>query len=212
MSRSLTFRVLIAGLFCCSLGVVAVPGAAAQEASPAAETDRSAFVPAPEECVIEPLSAEAIALFATPAAVNPAASPEAPIVPFGAPDGDPADAETVAAVSAVNREAWACINGGDWPRFLAYWTTELVHQTFLPEDIAFLTSQPVVAPPIDEQTALYATLDVEILPDGRVGLYEVVDTAGDPLPVEINYQIFVLTDHGWRLDGFTCFASDGSLC
>lgn len=69
-----------------------------------------------------------------------------------------------------------------------------------------------MASPTEEQTAVYAILDVERLADGRVGAYVIVDTPFDPLPVEINYQIAVETDDGWRLDEFICFSGEGRLC
>ncbi len=73
-----------------------------------------------------------------------------------------------------------------------------------------MTSNP--AAPAAERTALFAILDLERLPDGRVGAFVVVDTAGDPLPVEINYQIAAETAAGWRLDDFICFSEVGQLC
>jgi hypothetical protein len=191
---------------------ILVPQTAAQEATPAG-TDRAAFVPAPEECTVEPRSAESLATLATPSAATPAAMGELEI-PFGAPDGEAADPETTAAVTALIRQTWACLNAGDYARFLALMTDAEAARSLPPELILETAAgaAPVAAGPLDEQTAVYAILDVERLPDGRVGAFVMVDTPFDPLPVEVNYQIAVETDDGWRLDQFICYSGEGSLC
>ncbi len=186
--------------------------ATAQEATPGTGLDRAAFVPAPDECLATPLTPEDIEVLLTAAPAGLPASPVASGGPFVAPDGEPADPETAAAVTAVIRESWACLNGGNWAGFMAYLTEDEVLQNFAPEDITGLTGQPVSPLPDAEQTAVYAILDVEVLPDGRVGAFVVVDTGGDPLPVEINYQIATETDDGWLLDDFICFSATGALC
>lgn len=200
-----------------TLALLAVPVASAQEATPAADvpSDRTAFLAAPAECVIGVRLPADVNALATPlaggaAAASPVAADDA--IPFGAPDGEPADAETAAAVTAIFRQTWACQNGGLWPRFFALLTDDEVRRNFSPEDVTNLLAQPPVELPEEEQTAVYAVLDVEILPDGRAGAYVVVDTVGDPLPVEINYMIALETEAGWRVDGFICFSDTGGLC
>lgn len=188
------------------------PSAIAQEATP--EREVSPFVVDPATCTVEPLSPEELQTLAASELVisAPAASPVAHDVPFAAPDGEPADPETTEAVTAVIRESWACLNAGDWARFFALLTEQEVRQNFAPQDITGLTAQPPAPAPPDQQTAVFAVLDVERLPDGRVGAFVVVDTAGDPLPVEINYQIAAETDDGWTLDDYICFSETGGLC
>lgn len=196
-----------------SLALVGPAVALAQDATPSPGVDRAAFVPSPEECTVEPREAASVAALATPTAATSAAIEE-PEVPFGATDGEPADPETAAEVSAVIRESWACLNGEDYARFLALLTDREAAFALPPElllQVAVGLSTPE-APAPDQQTAVFAILDVEQLPDGRVGAYVVVDTPFDPLPVEINYQIAAETAEGWRLDQFICFAAEGGLC
>ncbi|MDQ3701779.1 MAG: hypothetical protein M3442_12790 [Chloroflexota bacterium] len=159
-----------------------------------------------------PLTSEELQALATSAPTGSPASPVALDGPFVAPDGEPADPETAAAVSAVIQESWACLNGNNWAGFMAYLTEEEILQSFAPDDITGLTGQAATPLPAAEQTAVFAILDVEVLPDGRVGAFVTVDTGGDPLPVEINYQIAVETDTGWLLDDFICFSATGDLC
>jgi hypothetical protein len=170
-------------------------------------------VPAPEECTVEPLSPEELEAIASAEPDAAAfATPSLPNVPFGAPDGEAADAETTAAFAEVVRESWACLNAGDWARFFALLTEADIRRNFAPSDILALGSSPAAPFPVDQQTAIIAILDVEVLPDGRVGGFVIVDTPGDPLPVEINYQIAAETENGLRLDGFVCFNATGGLC
>ena len=198
------------------LALVAAGGqvAAAQEATPAVGTDRAAFVPGPEECTVAPRSSEDLTgLLATPAAGTPAAAPTPPAVPFGAPDGEPADAETAAELTALVRQEWACANANDFPRMLALYTDDLVRRYFPPEALEeFAAGGTPELVPAAEQTALFAVLDVELLGEGQAGAFVVVDTAGDPLPVEVNYYRFAETPDGWLMDDFVCFDEAGGLC
>ena len=188
--------------------------AAAQEATPAAGAERAAFVPGPEECTVAPRSPEDLrGLIATPAASTPAVLPTPPAVPFGAPDGEPADPATVEALTALVRQEWACANADDFPRMLALYTDDLVRRFFPPEALEeFAAGGTPEAVPAVERTALFAVLDVELLGEGQAGAFVVVDTAGDPLPVEVNYYRFAETADGWLMDDFVCFDEAGGLC
>jgi hypothetical protein len=179
-------------------GVPAV--AAAQDATPAP----------PEACVVAPLTPEELEAIAA-GETSSFATPTLTDVPFGAPDGEPADAETTEAFTAVVRESWACLNAGDWPRFFALLTEDEMRQNF-GADIVALGGSPVAPYPPDQWTVVHAILDVEVLPDGRVGGFVIVDSPTDPLAVEVNYQIAVETEDGWRLDDFVCFSESGGLC
>jgi hypothetical protein len=108
---------------------------------------------------------------------------------------------------------------------LALYTDDLVRGLLAPEDLANVTGTSVNAlgtvtagtgtpapVPATEQTTLWAVLDVELLGPGQAGAYVVVDTAGDPLPVEVNYYVLVETDAGWRISDFICFNAAGGLC
>ena len=93
-------------------------GARAQEAVPGTE----AVTPDPALCQVSPRTIDGLkALFigATPAAEQPATEVTVPI-------GHPADAATAAGVVRTVEEAVACLNAGDFLRFLALMTDDAV--------------------------------------------------------------------------------------
>ena len=222
-------RIILVGLMAL-FATLSGGAAAAQEASPTPGGN----VPAPEECVIEPRAAESLLSLAAPIAATPeldntgtpaaAAGPPVLAVPFEAPDGEPVDAETATAVSAVIRQEWACGNAMDTARQLNLYTDEFLRQAWPPEFLAAVAAGnsitvmgeivpgPPVALPPAEQAALFAVLDIERLADDRVGAYVVVDTYLDPIPVEVNYMILRETDAGWKVDGYICFSAEGQHC
>jgi hypothetical protein len=183
----------------CAFAVTGVPGAGAQDGSPAAGLD----VPSPAECTVQPRSTDELrALFrevaATPVLDSPVASP----TPAVAPTGAPADEQTVAAVNATWREYIACINRGDQPRMFALVSDDMVRRQFV-VDIAFgvteealfayLSGTPVPIPP--EQSAPFVPLeDVRVLSDGRVAVIGPGENGrGD-------VRIFIKEGDRWLLD------------
>nr|MBA3451098.1 hypothetical protein [Chloroflexia bacterium] len=140
-------------------------------------------VPAPEECQIAP---RPFPLFpagvgqraaATPA---PVATPPAP--PFTPPAGDPADTETVAAVTATVREALACRNAGEPLRAYSLFTQDMIvalyggPATIDPELRRAVVEGPTPIPRA-RRLAIVAIDDVVILPDGRTGAVVATETA-----------------------------------
>ena len=190
--------------------------AAAQDATPPAGTPVAGEVLDPALCTTDPRPADELLALATPAAApaTPAATPDAPEIPFGAFAGEPTDAETAAAYTAFVRQFWAC-NAAELPRLLALLTDETVRRDF-PPGLLIELAQPTEGTPEAGEgpgpTTLFAILGIEVLPDGRVGGYSVVDTPFDPLVVEVNYLIAVETADGWRLDEFVCFDEAGGYC
>jgi hypothetical protein len=90
-----------------------------------------------------------------------------------------------------------------------------VRQAFVPEDLVAIAqpTEGTTEPGADsDPTTLFAVLGIEVLPDGRVGAYSVVDSPFDPLVVEVNYLITAETADGWRLDEFVCFNEVGGYC
>jgi hypothetical protein len=71
-------------------------------------------------------------------------------------------------------------------------------------------SVPSLALPEEEQTALYAILQVTVHEDGRAGAYVIIDTVANPEPVEVVYMIAAETETGWKIDDIITFAADGS--
>jgi len=201
---------LVVGIFV----LLGAPVASAQEATPAAAADRAAFVPAPATCVISTLLPSVLNALATPSASAAAASPVAVSgeVPFAVPAGEAADAETAAAVTATFRQAWACQNAGNLARYFSLLTEDEIRRNFTAEEIAGVFEVPAVELSEADQTAVFAILEVQILTDGRAGAFVVIDTAGDPNPVEIIYMVAAETDAGWRIDDILCFSEDGTAC
>jgi hypothetical protein len=206
---------LLAAALAAPLGPAAAT--AQNAATPEAGTPVAGDVLDPALCLVEPRPAAELLALATPAAspATPAVTPATPEIPFGAFAGTPADAETAAAYTAFIRQFWTCNGHPEFSRVLALLTDEEVRQAFAPEDLVAIaqpaegTPEPGAGP---GPTTLFAVLGIELLPDGRVGAYSVVDTPFDPLVVEVNYLIAVETADGWRLDEFVCFDEAGGYC
>ena len=175
------------------------PGAAAQDASPAAYP----LAPDPADCRIEPRPIESvIAVVATPTAEVPmtAASP----TPFVQPQGEPADAATAEAVVATVHGLFACANAGDFLLVYAHFTDEylrvfLVGTPMTDEVIAFFTASPVPLPNA-ERRIIVRLGEVWVLPDGRAGLVVVLDEPADPRSEEPDYIFLERVGDRWLVD------------
>ena len=151
-----------------------------------------AYMPKPADCRVAPISDELLAeswdviraMRATPYAPPPldeAADPldadeidEAEI-----PEGIPADAETIAAITALEQQYAACLNAGEFRRAAA-----LVSEELRPLSVAFSESFHGVAipatpipPPLTAQIPSVQVRGVRVLPDGRVAA--IVDWLGE---------------------------------
>lgn len=215
MSLSLPRRLLCLVVLCLTLSGTIPATLVAQEATPVPEV--SPFRADPAECVVDPLSPEEIEALVA----SELSGAEAPTithdVPFAAPDGEPADPATTEAVSSMIRQTFACVNAGDWARYFALLTEQgAPRRSFSVRNITGMTSQPVAPFPLEQQTAVFAILDVEVLPDGRVGAFVVLGGSGylpgDLPAVGIDYHILVETDEGWKLDDVICFSETGGPC
>jgi ketosteroid isomerase-like protein len=179
----------------------------AQDATPVAGLG----VPGPEECRVEPRSLASLQALATPRAGG-----RPPTVPSGTPvalpEGEPADAETVAGITATIREFLACVNAGDQLRAFALYSDDFLRPffgqpgTFTPENYArAATPQPI---PTEEWRALVDVRDARVLADGRVGAVVVVD---DPTSEDVagpagqtrdtSFVILVKRGDRWLVDG-----------
>ena len=173
----------------------------AQEATPIGTPVRD--VPAPGECRVAPRSLASLQALATPVAgaVAPTASTGTAL-----PPGEPADAATVAALTATAREVIACDNAGEALRALALYSDRSLRQhlgtpgAFTPERYATLATPRPVDPGI--QVALVAVRDARLLPDGRAAAVVVVDdpTAGGQAR-SASILFFVEQDGRWLIDG-----------
>lgn len=125
----------------------------------------------PAACTVEPRPVDdLIALLATP----PSGPPDLP-TPVVVPSGEPADAATVAAVTATTREIVACVHAGDFLRAYALFTDDALRETLS----GFQTGAPLTREqlagffdgppePIPGNPPEVRVLEARVLPDGRV--------------------------------------------
>ena len=206
-------RALRKPLFGISVTIFALLGAAWPGAARSQEATPAAWLGTPlpaADCTVEPRPAEFIEQFigGTPTDSQIAAMQGTPdIAAFTMPEGEPADAATVAGVLETVRQLGACINAGDfYLRYAALFTEDYFRREFaqygpLPEeDRAALQASPQPLP-ADNQVALLAVVAVRELADGRVGgLFDVQDPfAEQPGPARFYWE-FVEEDGRWLID------------
>ncbi|MGH2557610.1 MAG: hypothetical protein ACRDJH_00990 [Thermomicrobiales bacterium] len=181
---------------------------AAQDATPPARP----MTPAPAACTVAP---HPIAFFeqfvGTPTAAQAAAqaapiADATPAAAFRMPPGEPADQETVAAVTAIAIELTGCVNAGDFPRLFALYTDDYFRRgiedlgPLTAEDVAFFAAPPQ-AKPEQNRAAILAVLDVRVLAEGRVaGLFDTYDPLEAPPGPARFYWEFVEQDGRWLID------------
>jgi hypothetical protein len=147
------------------------PGAGAQESTPEAAMTaaRPPIAPDPAKCTAVPRElAEIQAIYDDVNAAGMAATPAA----FVEPEGEPADAATVAAVTEVVVEVIRCnANGGNGLADASFLTDEHLRDnlTGLSEEefAAIYPETPSPLPP-EEWLMVYKVDTVRVLPDGRV--------------------------------------------
>ncbi len=206
MSRIAKFGgvVAVALLLGLSMGMKA----SAQDATPTEDLS-----PNGDECVHEPRTiGELQAVYGDP---HPAGSGEATSVAMHAtpsidelPVGEPADEETVAAITVAVRHQFACFNGGDHLRGLSGVTDEFllnqVGQALFDEDFVEMLENEPVELAEEDQTELLGVREVTIYADGRVGV--LVDFRAGFGPeegidgFETDLWIFKSVDGVWLLD------------
>ena len=175
----------------------------AQEATPGVGLG----VPDPSECTVEPRPFAFFEQFLGTPLAEPAEEPATPAADFQMPEGSPADAATVAAVTETVHHLLACLNAGDvFLRFGAFFTDDYFRREFerygpIPEDeLAFLmaTPQPLAA---EFRAALLAVVEVRELPDDRVaGLFDVRDPFAAGTGPSRFYWVFAEQDGRWLID------------
>jgi hypothetical protein len=163
-------------------------------------------VPAPDECQIAlPETIEFPADSMRPVAATPRPIITEAETPFAPPAGEPADEETVAAITATVRESIACRNAGDFARMLVFFTPNMLAElygspaTVDPEVLQGIQEGPRAVPE-PRRLRLDAIEEVVALPDGRVGA--VVETS-TPRREFRDYLFFVLDAESgrWLIDG-----------
>jgi ketosteroid isomerase-like protein len=200
------------------LATVGTATGSAQEATPAALP----AVPDPSECRVEPRSlAEIVQTAATPTGgPGPGSGTATPVTvreldgdDFVAPEGEPADAETAAAVTATLREFFACFNAGDLPRLFGLYSDDFIRRDFAgasEEELAFLAEAPAAAP-MDQRVTLVAVRDVQVLDDGRVGAFvDLIDPTSNQPAGETDFFYLMEEDDRYKIDGFAVVSAAGT--
>jgi hypothetical protein len=187
------FVVAIAALVIGQFGVMFV---SASDATPTPDVPPAAL------CTAQAPSFERLnALAASPAD----GTPETVRTPGVVPEGTPADAETVAAVTAVVRELVGCYNAGDLLRSYGLYTDEYLRRLFSPQGgftraayDSLATPEPEADP--DKHTAILAIKDVRVLDNGTVGATVTLRYASVPVPKTFYFTFVRAGDH-WLIAG-----------
>ena len=177
------------------LSLAATESAVAQAATPAAYP----VAPDPRECVIEPATEEEIEVTLG----TPVAEPTDSSTPFMPAAGEPADAETSAAVIATLRQVFACANAGEPLRVASLFTDDFVRGFFggVPrEDLLGFLALPPQPLPDDQKRIIIRFGQVHLLPDGRAGVLIVLDEPDDPRTEEPDFAILERIEGRWLVD------------
>ncbi len=178
----------------------------AQDATPPALP----ATPEPAACTVDPRPATFYTDFgsrvATPAAPNGTPAEAAPAGVFQEPEGEPADEETVAGVTATVVQLEACLNANDNLRYFALFTDNYILREFaeagaLPQEEfeGLVATRQALSP--QNQAAILAVVDVRVLENGRVaGLFDIYDPFQDPPGPARYYWEFVEQDGRWLID------------
>lgn len=164
-------------------------------------------VPAPEECMIAPVSPET---FRPAGTLTPSAAPT-PLPPVGPdtfpwPQGEAAAQDEIDGVTRTLREFSACANAGDYQRRLALYTDRALRPQFEALDeagwastLAFVAT-PAAAVPDGQREWVDSITAVRRLPDGRVGAHVVtIDPVNHPHQ-SAAVVIFALVGDRWLID------------
>lgn len=189
--------VVASGVFLILALALAPVGLDARQATPGAG---SAIVPRPDACRVAPRS---LPLLADDTGA-PAATP-LPLVeptPFAPLAGEPADAATSRAITAVVREAVACRNAGDYARAYALMSDGMLVRLFGgPATLDPIVAAALEAPPErlsrPDRLALVAVADLRLLPDGRTAARVVTRNAEQTFTDEL---VFVRAQERWLID------------
>lgn len=202
MARSFVPSLLVAAVF------ALLPGTALGPGTGAARLRQTIDTPAAEECEVGRRSLEALQrLAATPPPTT--AEPTASADDFEPPAGEPADDETVAAITATQREATACANAGDRIRVMSLYSEGFIWRILADAAAQGMSVEQLydiytpggwVRP--SDRVGLKAVREARMLPDGRVGAFVDVAIGGDPDLGETNFVYYVQNRGTWLIDGF----------
>jgi hypothetical protein len=176
--------------------------AAAQEGTPGPADGRTV---SPEECVVEPRTAEEVLALVGLDAGTPA--PEPPPAALTAPLGEPASGAVATELEGTARELVACLNAGDELRAAALFTDAGVRRFVLGEedaDPAALEAALAAAPeplPEERRLRLLAVTDAAVRPDRRAAAFVVIDPPTREAEPLTFFAAFAREGGRWRLEG-----------
>lgn len=161
------------------------------------------IVPQASTCTVEPRTAdELIALFASASPTDPVAMATTATIELG----EPADAVSAQHVTETIHQAFACLNAGDYGRFLALISerTVVTHFPWVAEMLADEASAAEVMTPHPPEAAYQQTIlgigSIAQLADGRYSAVVVgIDPGGGDDPFAL-YLILTERDGGWMID------------
>ena len=198
--------VLLAVLLCGTLT------ARAQDATPS--MGGLPVTPDPSECPATTMTAQDLmgrmgitpvpSGMGSPVAEDEGAMPAATPASFTLPTGMPADEETVAAVTTLVRQVFACFNAGDFLGFLSMASDDYLQQVqaeepMTAEDVTYLGGTPMATDP-----SAYGTVvdirQVTLLPDGRVGMLIDSISPDEGPGVQTDWVELVQEDGVWKID------------
>jgi hypothetical protein len=175
--------------------------AAPLTAAPAGTPAAGPVAPRPDECVVQPRRLPLLPP-GTPGAVMATPAPLASPTPVALPQGQPADAETTAAVESTVRQAVACRNAGDYRRAYALFTDAMLtrmfgsDETISPEIVAAIAEGPLRVPR-GERLTIVSIGPVQIDADGRASaVVETKSRDGDFRDL----LVFTKGPNGWLID------------
>jgi hypothetical protein len=205
MERALSF-VCLGGLLAFA---VSIGSAGAQDATPTAGSPYD-----PANCTTEPISTDHVSMLLA----TPVPSPVPPVTEHGIvslPSGVPADDATVAAVTEVIHQLWACNNARNKAALYNNFTDQAIQETIgftegtswdtaeLRADVAaaLTPGEPRTA---EEWAAIDALVSATAYDDGQVGVL-LLNT--DPLVANgdqvLDYFRFVLVDGAYKVSAVT---------
>jgi hypothetical protein len=190
-------------------GAAASPAAAAAE--PAASPTAAAAEPT---CAVAPRTADEVVALLFPDGTPAAGATSAATVEVGLPLGAPADPATAAAVEATVREFVACVNAGEFGRFLAllsdaFLVRELADPGLTADDWRAALGLPPELLASEAPIRVVAVTDVSVAPDGRVVAVVVADDpTGPPEAPESSLFYFVQVGDRWLVDGAVDFTEE----
>jgi hypothetical protein len=184
--------------------------ARAQDATPARESVTVPMTPDPAMCQVQPLTVDellermgAAPLPATPGSMGAGGTPP-PAPPFTLPAGEPADAETVADLTATMVGTLACQSTGNWLAVFTFYTDDFLRRL---RDDVIITEQDIagwreatpepMAP--EEYTMFLGVREARVLPDGRVGALVDADFKAEE-GLETDFVYFARHDGRWLID------------